>query len=62
MSEQTKSECQRRRIDLAFQRIVEDADFQKEALLIEKEFEQSDWEALQVGEGRSAQREKSAET
>ena len=40
----------RRQIDLAFRGMSEDANFQKEALLIAKEFEQSDWEALELGE------------
>ena len=42
--------ARRRQIDLAFRGMAEDAGFQKEAQLIAKEFEQSDWEALELGE------------
>lgn len=41
----------RRRIDAAFLCMSEDADYQKEACLLAEEFETSDWEALQLGEG-----------
>ena len=44
--------ARRRQIDLAFRGMAEDADFQREAQLIAKEFEQSDWEALELGEKR----------
>ena len=42
--------ARRRQIDLAFRGMSEDADFQKDARLIAVEFEQSDWEALKLGE------------
>lgn len=42
--------ARRREIDLAFRGMAEDASFQKEALSLAKEFEQSDWEALELGE------------
>jgi len=41
---------QRKQIDAAFAGMVEDADYQKEALMIAADFEQSDWEVLGVDE------------
>ncbi|HEY1211059.1 MAG TPA: hypothetical protein VGE85_16965 [Terracidiphilus sp.] len=40
----------RRQIDAAFAMMAEDADYQKEASLLEEEFEISDWDALRLGE------------
>jgi hypothetical protein len=40
----------RRQIDAAFAGMAEDANYQKEAKLLAEEFEQSDWEALRLGE------------
>ena len=40
----------RKQIDLQFACLAEDADYQKEARLIAEEFNQSDWEAFQLGE------------
>ncbi len=40
----------RRKNDLAFRGMAEDAAFQKEARLIATEFEASDWEALRLTE------------
>jgi hypothetical protein len=40
----------RRRIDAAFAGMAEDASYQKEATLLAEEFEQSDWEALQLAD------------
>ncbi len=42
--------CRRHQIDAAFAGMVEDTDYQKEAELIAKEFEHSDWEALRLEE------------
>lgn len=41
----------RRQIDAAFASMAEDANYQKEARLLAEEFEESDWEALRLGEG-----------
>ncbi len=43
----------RKRIDAAFAGMAEDANYQKEAQLIAEEFEQSDWEALEIAEEQS---------
>jgi hypothetical protein len=40
----------RRQIDAAFASMAEDANYQKEARLLAEEFEESDWEALGLGE------------
>lgn len=40
----------RRKIDEAFSRMAEDADYQKESALLAEEFEHSDWESLVIGE------------
>lgn len=40
----------RRLIDASFVAMAEDADYQKEARLLAEEFEDSDWEALRLGE------------
>jgi len=42
--------ARRRQIDLAFKGMAEDSDYQKQAKLIAAEFEDSDWEALELGE------------
>jgi len=41
---------ERKKIDAAFARMAEDADYQKEATLLAEEFAYSDWEALQIEE------------
>ncbi len=41
---------ERRQIDAAFAGMSEDADYQKEAMLLAEEFGYSDWEALGLGE------------
>ena len=46
----------RKKIDAAFAGIAEDANYQKEAQLIAEEFEQSDWEALEIAEEEKEQR------
>jgi hypothetical protein len=51
MSEPIKTDLHRRRIDSAFQRMSQDSAYQEEAELIAAEFEESDWEALETGEG-----------
>ena len=48
---------QRRQIDAAFAGMAEDADYQKEAGLLEVEFEASDWDALRLGEDYQASEE-----
>jgi len=50
MSEQTKKDRRRGRIDRAFQQMSEDRAYQQEAELIAAQFEDSDWEALEIGE------------
>ena len=40
----------RKEIDARFAKISEDADYQREAKLIDEEFNQSDWEALELTE------------
>lgn len=40
----------RRQIDAAFAGMAEDSNYQKEAMLMTREFEQSDWEALKRGD------------
>lgn len=54
----------RRQIDAAFASMAEDADYQKEATLLDEEFEHSDWEALRLEEedlqGEAAQYANSA--
>lgn len=40
----------RKQIDAAFAGMVEDVDYQKEALMVAADFEQSDWETLDIGE------------
>ena len=45
----------RRRIDAAFCEMAEDAEYQKEALLIAEEFSASDWEALELTERDSVE-------
>ncbi len=40
----------RKQIDAAFCGMADDANYQTEARLIAEEFEQSDWEALELGE------------
>jgi hypothetical protein len=42
----------RKQIDAAFAGMADDADYQKEALLIAEQFAQSDWEALEIAEGK----------
>jgi len=42
----------RKQIDAAFSGMATDLEFQKEALLIAEEFAQSDWEALEIAEGK----------
>jgi hypothetical protein len=42
----------RKQIDAAFAGMADDADYQKEALLIADQFAQSDWEALEIAEGK----------
>ena len=44
---------ERRRIDAAICGMSEDADYEKEALLIAEEFAESDWEALKITEKNS---------
>jgi hypothetical protein len=44
----------RKRIDAAFSRMAEDANYQKQALLIAEEFSASDWEALEQIEQEGA--------
>ena len=46
---------ERRRIDAAFAGMASDAEYQKEAHSIAREFEASDWEALQLGESGQAE-------
>lgn len=45
----------RKRIDAAFSGMAEDAEYQREALLIAEEFSASDWEALELTERDSAE-------
>jgi hypothetical protein len=40
----------RKEIDARFAKISEDADYQREAKLIDEEFNESDWEALELTE------------
>ena len=40
----------RKQVDAAFARMSEDVHYQEEAKLIDEEFSQSDWEALELGE------------
>jgi len=40
----------RKQIDAAFSRMAEDAKYQADAKLIEEEFNQSDWDAFELGE------------
>jgi hypothetical protein len=40
--------AERRRIDAAFASMAEDSEYQKEVRLIEEEFEQSDWETIEI--------------
>jgi len=40
----------RKQIDVAFGKMAEDVDYQKEAMLISEEFAQSDWEAFEIAE------------
>ena len=42
--------ARRRQIDLAFKGMARDSDYQKQAKLISAEFEDSDWEALELEE------------
>jgi hypothetical protein len=42
----------RKQIDAAFAGMADDADYQKEAQLIADQFAQSDWEALEIAEGK----------
>jgi hypothetical protein len=42
----------RKQIDAEFAGMAHDADYQKEALLIAEESAQSDWEALEIAEGK----------
>lgn len=44
---------ERRQIDAAFAGMAEDANHHREAQLIAEEFEQSDWEALELAEKQS---------
>ena len=39
---------QRKQIDAVFVGMADDADYQKEAVLLAEEFERSDWEAFQL--------------
>jgi len=47
----------RRQIDAAFAPMAEDASYQKEARLLAEEFEESDWEALGLGEDHLSEAE-----
>lgn len=40
----------RKQIDAEFAKMAEDVNYQTEARLIDEEFSQSDWEALELGE------------
>jgi hypothetical protein len=42
----------RKQIDAAFTGMADDAEYQKEARLIAEEFAQSDWDALEIAEGK----------
>lgn len=47
----TKPEAQKRaEIDAAFAAMVDDAEYEAEALIINNEFAEADWEAFQIGE------------
>lgn len=42
----------RKQVDAAFAGMAGDSDYQKESRLISEEFSQSDWEALEIAEGK----------